>query len=213
MDHAEAKRVWLEAVERVKDVTLAPTLWRALELGHGVTLDGECFIIGFPPSDSPMSSYLTNSDHRITIERSLSHIIGQTVRFKVIEGITEADYEAFKKREQIAAETRKAAQDRKYVERAAERQWDAIAEQCSRKYARTQLRQLPHVRAQYLFEAVQIISEAIDAIHPDGKIDEVSHRALGRVIDKVATLADVPGAIVGAELIKVRRIKKNSPTA
>lgn len=210
MNNAEAKKVWLEAVERVKDVTLAPTLWRALEMGHGVTLEDENFIVGFTPSDSPMSSYLTNSDHRVTIEKSLSDIIKKPVRLKIIEGTTEADYAAHKQRELVAEKTRLAAQDRKYVERAAERKWDAVAEQCSRKYANTPLRQLPHIRAQYMFEAVQIISDAMDQIHPDGKLDEISHRAMGRVVDKVATLADVPGAIVGAELIRFRKAKKSA---
>jgi len=210
MNNAEARKVWLEAVERVKDVTLAPTLWRALEMGQGVMLEDEYFIVGFPPSDSPMSSYLTNSDHKVTIEKALSNIIGKPVQLKIIEGTTEADYAAHKHREMVAEKTRIAAQNRKYVERAAERKWDAIAEQCSRKYANTPLRQLPHIRAQYMFEAVQLISDAIDQIHPDGKLDEISHRAIGRVVDKVATLADVPGAVVGAELIRLRRAKKST---
>ena len=210
MKEAEARKVWLEAVERVKDRTLAPTLWRALEMGTGVTEEDNMFIIGFPPSDAPMSGYLTSSDHRITIEKVLTEIIGKPIQLKIIEGTSIADYEAHKKRERVAEHTRRVAQERKHVERAAERAWESVAEQCSRKYAGTPLRQLPQVRAQYLFEAVQIISDAMDRIHPDGKIDEIGHRALGRVIDRAATLADVPGTTVAVELIRFRSTRKTS---
>jgi len=208
MKEAEARKVWLEAVERVKDRTLAPTLWRALEMGVGVTAEGDFFVVGFPPSDTPMSGYLTSSDHRIIIEQVLTELLGNPTRLKVIEGTTLADYEAHKKREAVAEETRRVTQERKHVERAAERQWEAVAEQCSRKYANTPLRQLPQVRAQYLLEAVQIISEEMDRIHPDGKLDEIGHRALARVIERVATLADLPSAAVGLELVRVRRAKR-----
>jgi hypothetical protein len=208
MKEAEAKRVWLEAVERVKDRTLAPTLWRALEMGTGITLDGDLFIIGFSSADAPMAGYLVSSDHKNVIEKALTEIVGRPVRLKTIEGSTPADYETHKQREVVAEETRRVAQERKHVERAAERQWEMIMEQCSRKYANTPLRQLPHIRSQFMFEAVNIVSEAMDEIHPDGKIDEIGHRAMGRVVDKIATLADVPGAVVGAELIRVRRAKK-----
>jgi hypothetical protein len=149
-----------------------------------------------------MGGYLTSSEHRITIERVLAELIGSPTRIKIIEGTTLADFELHKKREQVAEVTRKAAQDRRHVERAAERAWETVAEQCSRKYAHMPLRQLPHVRAQFMFESVGIVIESIDKIHPSGEIDEIGHRALGRVIEKIATLADVPGAVVGAELVR-----------
>lgn len=210
MEQAEARKLWLEAVEKVKDQTLAPTLWRALEMGCGITVDGESFIIGFPPSDAPMGGYLMSSENRIVIEKVLTQLVGKPTRLKIIEGTTSADYETHKKREELAEQSRAAASQRKHVERAAEREWEGVAEQCSRKYAGTQYRQWPQVRAQFLFEAIHIISEAMDRIHPDGKIDEIGHRALARVIEKVATLTDVPGALVGMELIKLRRTKKPS---
>ncbi len=204
MKHVEAKQLWLEAVERVKDRTLAPTLWRALEMGHGVTKENDLFIVGFAAADGPMAGYLTSADHKVTIEKVLTELIGSPTRLKIIEGNTLEDYEAHKKREAVAEETRQRAQVKRHVERAAERAWETISEQVSRKYAKTHLRQLPHIRARYIFEAVQIVSEAIDKIHPDGKIDEIGHRALGRVVDRIGTLADVPGPLVGIELMRYR---------
>ncbi|HOP80578.1 MAG TPA: hypothetical protein PLZ21_08455, partial [Armatimonadota bacterium] len=109
MKEAEARKIWLEAVERVKDRTLAPTLWRALEMGYGVTTENGQFIVGFPPSDSPMAGYLTSADHKNTIERVLTELIGSQMQLKIIEGTTIQDYEAFKKREAIAEKTRKEA--------------------------------------------------------------------------------------------------------
>lgn len=205
MNQAEATKVWLEVIERVKDHTLQPSLWRALDASHGVTMEGDVFIVGFTAADVPLGGYLLSSEHRLIIE----NLLGQEVhnpkaRIKIIEGVNVADYEAFKKREDLAEATRQAALQRKHVERVAERAWETIAEQCSRKYARTHLRQLPQVRAQFMHDAIQMISDALDQIHPDGYIDDIGHRALGRVIEKVATLVDVPGAVVAAELIRKR---------
>jgi predicted NAD-dependent protein-ADP-ribosyltransferase YbiA (DUF1768 family) len=207
MNQAEARKLWLEAVERVKDRTLAPTLWRALELGTGVAAEDDFFIVGFQPSDGPMTGYLTSSEHRTTIEQVLTELVGKPTRIKIIDGTTPADYEAYKKREALTEETRRVTQERKSVERAAERQWEAVAEQCSRKYANTPFRQLPQIRAQYLFDAAQIILDAMDRIHPTGEIDEVGHRALARVVEKVATLADAPAVTVAAEVIRMRRAR------
>jgi len=207
VNEAEARGIWLEAVERVKDRTLAPTLWRALEMGSGVTVDGDFFVVGFPPTDSPMSGYLSSSEHRVIIERVLTELLEKPTRLKIIEGTTAADYDAYKKREAVAEDTRRTAQERKQVERAVERQWEVVAEKCGRIYANTPLRQLPHIRARFLLDAVQMVCDEMDRIHPDGKIDEIGHRALARVVDRVATLADVPSAVVGAELVKALKAR------
>ena len=48
----------------------------------------------------------------------------------------------------------------------------------------------------------------MDRIHPDGKIDDIGHRAIARVLEKVATLVDVPSAVIGAEIIRYRMSKR-----
>lgn len=204
MKQAEARQLWLEAVERIKDRTLKPVLWRAIEAGVGIAAEEEFFIVGFPPSEGPMGGYLMSADHKSVIEQVLTELLGRPTKVKVIEGTAISDLEAYRERERVAEMTRRMTAERKHVERKAEREWDTVAEQCSRKYANTPLRQMPQTRGQYLFEAVKIISESMDSIHPDGNIDDVGHRAMGRVIDKVGTLADVPGAVVAAELIRYR---------
>jgi hypothetical protein len=210
MEQAEARKLWLEAVERVKDRTIAPTLWIALEKGHGITTEDEFFIVGYPPADAPMGGYLLSSENKRVIEKVLTELLGKPSRIKVIDGTTVNDFVVFKKREEVAENTRRQAQERKHVERAAERAWETVSEQCSRKYANTHLRQLPQIRGQFLFEAVKVISDAMDRIHPDGEIDEIGHRALGRVIERVATLTDVPGATVAVELIRLRNALKRA---
>lgn len=208
MNEAEARRVWLDAVEKVKDQTLAPTLWRALELGTGIDHENGVFVIGFPPSDSPMAGYLRSSEHKIVIEKVLTQMLGTPTQIKIIEGTTQADFETAKKREATAERTRSVVSERRQGERALETAWETIAEQCSRKYANTPMRQMPQVRGQFMFEAVKIISDAMDTIHPTGEINDTGHRSIARVIEKVATLADVPSAVIAAELIRFRWAKK-----
>ncbi len=204
MNEAEAKRLWLEAVERVKDVTLAPTLWQALEVGHGIDREGNTFIIGFSSTDGPEGSYLRSSEHRPIIEKVISTLFGEPMEIRIIEGTSQAEFVLYKQREVIAEQTRRKAQDRKRVERAAEAAWEQIAEQCSRAYAKTPMRQMPQIRATFFATALEMVSDAMDRIHPDGQIDEIGNRALARVLEKLATITDMPSVIVGIELWRYR---------
>ena len=98
----------------------------------------------------------------------------------------------------------RAADEKRRVEAAADRTWDSVAEQVSRRYAGTPLRQLPQVRARYLQEAIRIISDGMDHLYNSETADELSERALSRVIERVATLMEMPGPMVAMELLRYR---------
>ncbi len=198
------QKVWLEVVEIVKHRTVHPNFWRALEISCGVTVEGDLFVVGFPPAHIPMASLLTSADHQNVIEKALEEITGEKYRLKIIEGTTLSDWALTKRREAAAEAARRAAEERRRVEVSAVRTWDGVSEQVSRKYASYPLRQLPQSRARYLREAIEIISDGMDELmNPENK-DELAERALARVIEKVATLVEIPGPLVAFELFKYR---------
>lgn len=207
MNETEAQSLWLRAVEEVKDQTTRPTLWRALELSHGVTLDGNIFVIGFMPVDFPMAGHLRSSECKPIIERVLSEMLRKPIVSKIIDGVTVADYENIKKQEAAAAATREAMLRRRYEERRADRVWDELAEQITRKYATSKLRQLPQVRARFLDEALRMISDAMDELYPDNP-DDLTERATARVFDKLSTLVEVPATLLAYELFQRRTARK-----
>ena len=75
MQAKQAHQVWLQAAEKVKDQIVAPTLYRALELGVGITVDGDYFVLGFSSADMPMASHLRSSQNMATIEKCISEVL------------------------------------------------------------------------------------------------------------------------------------------
>jgi len=201
----DARTVWLEAVEKVKDRTIKPTLWRALEQASGVIIEGGQLVIGFSPADMPMASHLRSSDHKNTIESAICEVAGRPMTMRVIEGLTVGDWESTKLREASAQAVRESEAQRRMAEVAAGRTWDGVLEQVSRKYARTPLRQLPQMRARYLAQAVDLIVEAMNTLYPsDGRRDELAERAFARVVERVATLVETPAVEVAERILRRR---------
>jgi cell division septation protein DedD len=72
-------------------------------------------------------------------------------------------------------------------------------------YSRMPLKQLPQNRAKYLRQVIPLISKEMDRlmVGPDAE-NEKNQRALARVLEKAATLADVPGTVVAMYLEEYR---------
>lgn len=204
-DKKSAKTIWSEAVEKIKDRTISPTLWRALEKTHGVTMEGGFLVVGLIPADFPMSGHLLSSEHRNTIDVVISEIACEPLRLKVIEGITVGEWETAKKREAVAEASREAAMKRRMEESAAAKTWDGVMEQVSRKYATTPMRQLPQMRARYLVEAITIVVDAMRTLYPqEGAADELTERSFSRLIERLASLVEMPPADIADRILRRR---------
>lgn len=205
MPEQNAKSIWAEAVEKVKDRTISPTLWRALEKAVGVVIEDGFFVVGFAPQDMPMSGHLFSSEHKNTIEAVIAELTGSQLRLRIMEGSSTADWENAKARQLAAEAARQVTLQRKMEESAASRTWDGVLEHVSRHYSSMTLRQLPQQRARYLSEAVVIISDALDVLYPSGSaVDERSERLLARVIERVATTIDLSAVEVADRLLRYR---------
>ncbi|MDO8683738.1 MAG: hypothetical protein Q7N50_09685 [Armatimonadota bacterium] len=205
MSDRNVHTIWAEVVEKVKERTISPALWRALEKAQGIIIEDGFLVVGFAPIDYSLRGHLASSEHQNAIIAAVAEVAGQPLRLRLIEGLTIADWENAKKREAAAEAVREAASRKRSVELAAAKTWEGVMEQVSRKYANMPMRQLPQARARYLAEAVQIMSEAMDVLYPsNGQADDLAERSLARLIEKVATLVDLPGAIVADRLLRYR---------
>jgi len=208
MNIVDARAIWAEAIERIKDKTSKPTFWRALERSQGVAIEGDVFVIGFASPDYPQAGHLRSSENRIVIERVLSEMLGRTMTIKLIEGKTLADYEYVKKQEAAAEAAHAARQRQKYEERRMDLIWEEIADQVTRMYASLgKMRSFPQVRAKYLADAFKVISDAMDEIYPD-EPDELTERAAARVFEKLAVLVDAHPTVLAYELFRFRESRK-----
>ena len=204
-DPNQAQDIWLRAAERVKDRVIAPTLYRALEVGVGLTIEDDYLILGFTNADFPMSGHLRSSQHQPIIEQCLSEVAGRKMRLRVVEGTTLQDYENYKTMQAVGEAGRALLSERKELEHQVERAWDEVGEEISRGYARLHLRQLPQTRGLYIAQAFEILKEAVNRLNYSVDSDELHKRALARVFDKFAVAIDVPPAWLAYEFFRLRK--------
>lgn len=206
----QAHQVWLAAAEKVKDRVIAPTLYRALELPVGITVDGDEFILGFANQDAPMAGHLRSAQHRAIVDQCVSEVLKRKVRVRIIEGTTLEDYALYKQQLQARDATLVTISAKKENERKIIAAWDEIGEQISRLYARLHLRQLAQQRAEFMWLAFKVINEAVDKMGYDENSDEIEKRALARVFEKFATVVEIPSTMLAFEFFKLRKEGKFS---
>lgn len=204
LDPRQAHKLWLQAQEMVKDRVIAPTLYRALELGVGITVDGDHFVLGFSSADLPMASLLRSSQHQAIIEQCISEVLKKKVRLRIVEGTSIEDYENWKRQQAAREATATTISARREQERAVEQAWEEVGEKITRTYARMHLRQLPQAKAAFMREAFKVINQAVDQLGYTEASDEIHHRSLARVFEKFATVVGVPSAMLAYEFFRLR---------
>jgi hypothetical protein len=202
-----ASQIWERAVSIVKDRIVHMSLWQTLENSVGLILEDDTFVVGLPPRIINQASLLATSEHRNTIEKALASVIGRGVRLRVIEGDCLADWENLKQREARVQAMRDAAYARNQQRIATSQSWDEILEGAARAWSACDMRALPQTKARYVRAMVGIIQEAINSLCPNG-VDEVSERLIAKVIDRVATNAEVPATVVALELERTQRLRE-----
>ncbi len=191
----DVEQLWRATLEKVKVRLVLPSVWRAMEAGRPLVVDGDWFVLGYAPSRSHEGGLLSDSKNSNIIERALEEEAGRPLRLRIIEGETMDDWHAYKRRDEEAASLQKAAQERRRREASVEQGWDAITERLTRRYAEMPLRQLPQMQALYLEEVVVVLADAVRRLLGDSA-SEVDHRSFARVLERVADRAQVPAPFV-----------------
>jgi hypothetical protein len=204
MDSKQARQIWHQVEEKVKDRVINPTVYRALEAGVGVTLDGEQFILGFRNADMPLASHLRSSQTMSVIEKCVSEVLKKKVRVLIIDGITIEEYQTYLKQIELREQTATIMSSRRDEERQIQLAWEEIGEQITRAHARLSLRQLPQTKAIFMKHAFEIINEAVNRLGYTDDADELQKRSLARVFEKFATVSEIPSAMLAYEFFKLR---------
>lgn len=204
MRPSPAQQIWHEASEKVKDRVIAPTLYRSLEAGIGITVEEDVFVVGYSSTDMPLAGHLRDSRYQALIEQCLSEILSRSIRLKIVEGSSLADYEDYKRLQALADSVRLNMTQRKSEERAIEHAWEEIAEKIVRGYARTELRQFAQTKGRYIKKAFEIINDACNEMGYTDDATEAQKRAMARVWEKFATAIGVPSAILAYEFFKLK---------
>jgi len=201
--------LWAKTADQAKDRVNNRSFWEALENAVPLTIENDTLIVGLNARIFNMAGHLTVSDHKNTIETVLSKLAGHRLTIRVIEGDTLEDWNYTKAREERVAVMRATSYERKDREDAEGQSWDALHDYVARAYSGAKLRQLPQSKARFLTDMLYIVSDAMDNLYPE-PADDATERHLARIIDKVASSAEVAPAIVALELERLRQWRKQS---
>lgn len=200
----QVHEMWLTAAERVKDRVIAPTLYRALEMGVGVTIEDGYFILGFMSADMPMAGNLRSPQYLAIIEQCISDAAGQRLRLKIIEGVTMTDYLNQKNLQYTRDNAQVIVNEQRARDRALSQEWEVVGEQITRGYAKVPQRQFAQVRAKFIMWGFGVINDAVIKMGYTDESDDVHKRALARIFEKFAMIIEVPSSMLAYEFLRLR---------
>jgi hypothetical protein len=210
MEHDEARlhELWSKTTETVKKIVIHPSLWKAMEVARPITVEDGVLILGFPVGTFNQSGHLLASNHKNAIEKVLAEFSGAPLTFRVIDGVEESDWQFAKERDEHVREIQAEASEKRAREESIIGAWDELYDRVTRLYAQLPLRQFPQRRALYVRQAVAAIADVMEELADQRHVnEELFERSIARAIDKVSTLANLPGTMVAVELLRYRESK------
>jgi hypothetical protein len=146
-----------------------------------------------------LAGHLRMQNTRTLVERYLSEVFATRVTVRVIEGVSQADWDYQKRKDDEARRLQLAAQERVQQEIKAKSSWEGVYENISRVYAAIPNKSLPQNRAKFFLEAVDMLVEAL-AVNPVS--DDLSERNYARCVERVAQYSEVPSVIVATTVLQ-----------
>ena len=200
---ASPRDIWQQTVPKAKDLINHRSFWEALENAVAIAVEDDNLIVGMPPAAANLSSFLTVSDHKNAINRTLGEVAGRPLTMRLIQGHTLGDWENTKERDRKVQEMQRTVYKRKDREAAESQSWEALYELAARNYTNTRLRQLPQGKARFVRQMLETLADAMEDLYPP-EPDEFTERQLARVIDRIANSAELPAPYVALELERLR---------
>ncbi|MCS7273180.1 MAG: hypothetical protein NZ550_03420 [Fimbriimonadales bacterium] len=189
----EMQEAWSLIRERVKQKVSGRTLYRALDALQLVTIEGETVVLGLPHEEYSLAGHLNAPTVRRALEECIQEAYAFRPRLVIIDGTTLHDWHLYQRKLEELRRLSEQGIRRREVESRALADWDAVYEQVGRKFAETHGRSLAINRARYLNEALALVREAMRRLPLETDADE---RQLNRIVERIATHAEVPSALV-----------------
>lgn len=189
-----------------------PETWQSVEAAVPVTVDENTFVLGLSPENEPFRSALESATMLALIRQGLKELTGQEYQVVVIVGTAEEDWHRHKARQKILR--RLATQTVEWMDaRTAtveRKDWRWLTNQIAHDYATLPRRQYDYVKAQFLLDCAERVSEFEEEFlkeRSEGGEEEVV-RELERLIQRLAGMTGLPPAIVAMEIERARRRRK-----
>jgi curved DNA-binding protein CbpA len=217
----DAEGLWREATDLLFERSDSfSSLLQTMRLAVPIALEGNMLIVGVAGKDQYLAGHLSIPGNRYRVIEALREVSGQDIDYRVIEGTTQQDWEFMQRAEgrrpeptpEPEATTRAArpaagAETRaKQATRAAEAPqvtaWELLSRKITNGWGGTPNRQHPLTRAEFLQTAIHWIADTMKDATEEGMAADAVRREVGKAIERVAQLVDIPPTVVAMELAR-----------
>lgn len=223
--------MWREATDLLFERSDSySSLLQAMRVAVAIALDGNMLVVGVAGKDQYLAGHLSIPGNRYRIVEALREVSRQDVDFRVIEGTTQQDWEfvqrAEGRRPEAAPEPEPAIPTARPAggpsaaakPKAATREavapqvtaWDLLSRKITNGWGGTASRQHPLTRAEFLQTAIHWIAATMKEATEEGMAADAVRREVGKAIERVASLIDVPPTVVAMELTRAHPRRRSS---
>jgi hypothetical protein len=196
---ADAATLWSTALPTIQNTITGRGAWAALNAAKPIAFEEGVLVIGLPHEDSQLTAHLRlQQNHRI-IEHLVSKSAMATTKVRIIDGITDQDWEIAKRRDAERRRLQEQELTKMRAELSARTSWDGVYEQLSRRWAAVGNKSLPQNRARFFEEAVAIVAEARGEMQSS---DDMAERNFARCIERVAQYVEMPSTLVAIHVLQ-----------
>jgi hypothetical protein len=196
-------------------------------LRHSVplALEGDLLIVGMPPQHGTLTGYLTAAVTHGAVRKILIELSGRPLDYRVIAGSTLQDWLTLKQAEERLRERRQrqhisATKSDDLLEQALAEElgavvdtenWDAWLDEVATRWAALPSRTYPQVCARFLLEQLAALAEMEARARAAGMDDETRQQQVGRVLERLASLCEIPGGVVGLQYMQLCNAHEHTP--
>ncbi len=209
--HLTPDKIWREATDVVliRSDRFGP-LNQAMQAAIPVVLDASILVITMPGSERHLAGHLETASNRNSIVNALELVSGQRLTFRIIDGTTVEDWEVLKaaehRRVTSTASSQPDAASAPKTAAAGAGPWDNVIQQMHRQFQQLTNRQQPQAKARFCREALIHIIRTNEELREAAAGDEEMHeRLLARVLERLATILEVPQLVVALEFDRMKR--------
>lgn len=196
---SELAELWKEALPEIRNGVTGTGVWNALNACKPLVVEDGVLVIGVDPKDRQLMGHLGGAAVRRAIESEMNARLKQKISVRVIDGVAQSDWERMKRRDEEAHRLQTAARAKMRAEATARSTWDTVYEQLGRAFAAVPNKALPHNRAKFLIDAIEIVVEARQNITDT---DELTERNFARCIERVAQYSEASPTLVALEVLR-----------
>jgi altronate dehydratase len=196
---SDAATLWQQALPTIQNAISGRGVWAALNAARPVTVDEGVLIIGFLHEDSQLAAHLRLAQNHRVVEHFVSKQAQKTTKVRIIDGITEQDYEIVKRRDAERRRLQEQEMAKMRAEMQARTSWESVYEQLSRRWSAVSNKSLPQNRARFFEEAIEIVAAARKDMEAT---DDMSERNFARCLERVAQYVEMPSTFVATQVLQ-----------